>query len=595
MFDDPVTDVGVTPGGEQVVATDAGFVKAWQDGTVKTLHRPERRETSPEGPEVLEVAVSESGRQLLWVLNRNGGSTVVLQDEKRGQRFHRDVEGYVRHGVIDRGEVMVLDSGYGLWMRLDLSLARVLSRGDAGIGNHNYAAAVAPDGRSFTYTNSAPSIPVWRTQGSSPDRGEEGGLHGRGPGVFPKALALSGEARRLAVVDSGTIYLSRPTPGASGTSDYRDVLTGFARAGVSDVAFLGGPDRLASTSDDLVAVWDVAQHARTATLDRATVGFGCVACPGPVVRVSGGSRIAYVTDSLTNPVIHDLADGSELTAGDDFGTWGPQLWDGSDTVIQGYANGTIGFIDAASGQLKKEWPAVSARGLIALSWLEAGRRLASVDDEGVLRVRDSTSGRLLRTWRPPKSWGEFYPRPRSVAVDDSGRHIAFAIENRVEVVDTSTGDLNTLRYDENERGQLTVEYTAGLLMVATLNALEAWDSAGATLRRRLEVEPNLAGPISDPSFTTIAYQRQDGRVVVLDVASEEEIGSFAVPASIEALKSGLAFDPVGSALYVVTEGTGDKGQIQRWELTPEALIDSLCAASGRCSADDRAAESGTYR
>jgi hypothetical protein len=344
VFDTPVTNIAVSSAGQRVVATDSHSVQAVAGGKAELLF-----DAGPD--EVVKVAVSDTGRHTAYLTDApDGGATLTVMDAS-GQSRTRDFDGYLRHLVVTDDEVTVLDGGYGSWTRLDLTLSTVLASGDASFGAHNYAVALSPDGRSFTYTNSAREIPVWVTS-SAPTEWDLPALEGRGPGVLPQGLALSNNVDRLAVLDSGVIYVS-DLRGSSSGEDYVAELTGFSRAGVTGMAFLGGSDRLMSTSAEQVAIWDLRQLSRISTRHRARVLYGCVACAGPAVKVSPGSHVAYVTEGFTNPVIHDLDDGSERWWDDRFGTFGPQLWDGPDTLVQAFEDGTLGFIDAETGQLER--------------------------------------------------------------------------------------------------------------------------------------------------------------------------------------------------------------------------------------------------
>ena len=206
-----------------------------------------------------------------------------------------------------------------------------------------------------------------------------------------------------------------------------------------------------------------------------------------------------------------------------------------------------------------------------------------------MTVRDADTGAVDRTWTPPGSLGDIAPSNQGyTSVDEEAQHIAYVDgsfeEQKVHVVDTASGETSTIEYDE-EVGRLSVDYVGDHLLVSTRDSLEVWDRTGANLDRRFALGLTLGMPLADPTFSTIAYQRQDGRIVLLDVESGEEIGGFVVPAQVEGIKSGFAFDEDGTELVVVTEGqSGDRGQLQRWQISPEALVDSLCAASDACPA-----------
>jgi hypothetical protein len=78
----------------------------------------------------------------------------------------------------------------------------------------------------------------------------------------------------------------------------------------------------------------------------------------------------------------------------------------------------------------------------------------------------------------------------------------------------------------------------------------------------------------------VAGQRPDGVVIVTDVDSGEEVARFQLPASAEALKTTVVFDDDETEAVSVTEGAGDEGMVQVWQLRPAAWAASACETAG---------------
>jgi WD40 repeat protein len=389
----------------------------------------------------------------------------------------------------------------------------------------------------------------------------------------------------MAVAASGSVYVSATRPSATGTDPYRAVLGGRSGPGVSGVAFLGGPDRLVTSSGSGVALWDLRQFQRVATRQSARVVPGCVACAGPLVATTDGSRVAFESDTFDSPVIHDLADGRELRWADS--TYGPQLWDGERRLVLGFADGSVRTVDATTGQAGPAWPDPQPAAISYLRWVDDGSHVAVVDARGGLTVRDP-DGTVVRRFAPPASIRNGYVASGYAAVDSHADHVAYRVTHGVMVVDTHSG--RTVARVARKATAADLEFIGDRLLVSTFSADESgydvdlYRDYGRTLARHWTLAHLLEPPVVDQALTEMAYQEQSGRIVVRRLSTGEQLASFTVPAQIEGIKSGFAFTPDGRRLVVVTEGgQSDNGHVEDWQIATGSLVGSLCAARSTCS------------
>lgn len=563
-------------------------------------------ERAPARQDVSAVAVSADGAAVVYTktATADGRSQIVNVDRVTGRSRTTQLGSWVNAIAMTPSRITVLSPTLGAWFAFDPLLTRLVGHGKLGFGAHDYGSALSPSGRWATYTNSAPKVPVWATTSSGPRQNgfSDPQMFGRGPGVNPQGMALADDGT-LALVDAGVVYVSTPT--AQGAHSYRAVLQGFSAAGVTALAFRGGSTALVAASANHVVFWNLAQYSRIAVQRPASVAASCVACVGPAVEFSpDGNKVAYVDSGYRQPVVHDFMSSWQVSGTPSWtGGYGPVLWDGSSRVLFAYGDGRIDDVAVPGAKPVKHWAAASAHSTAYLG-LTAQHHVAAVDDLGVLTVRNGRTGAVERTWKPPPTLlhRATFDNPGWVAVDPGARYVAYVIMRPdtsyvVDVVDTATDRMHAIPVPAD--GTPNVTYVGRRLVVATAGAADSGatilDRAGAHREQSVHLGGALTEPVFAPSLRTMAYERADGRVVIADVASGAEIGGFSVPASVEALKTGLAFSDDGASLAAVTEGTGSIGRIQRWIVDPTQLMASLCATSecGTPSVESRSARPAT--
>ena len=581
----PVTAVATSSGGTRILATDGRVVDAVTGRRVTRVARP--------GRGVSTVALSADGAREVYVVSFGYpvSSTVHSTSAGGAGGARRTFKGPIYDAAaLSPGRLTLFDDVEGRWFNMSNRLGGPVTHGRARLRGPLYASALAPDGSTIALSNNSDSVPVWRTGPGQPTGSQVQIPHGYGhePGVVPQTMALSAGGDLMAIADSGSIYVSAVSPRrASAGAPYLATLTGTSRSEVSHLAFAGSDDsRLVSTSADQVAVWDLQQYARIGLVQRARVETSCNTCPGYSVAVSSGSHLAYEAYQFQKPVVHDLADGRDLKlTSDRFAVWGPQLWSISSPtlMLQGFAQGGIAVLDATTGQWRTTWPAGSHKALVYLHWV-SGHRLVAVDAADVTTFRDATSGKVLRTVEPvnplPKHTA---PNWNQVSVSDDGRYLATVVSRHVLVSDLRSRRVVARLAEPDVPGSpVTVRFAAGhRLFVFRDGQAQVVRVPSARRLAFVRLSHFLEQPVVDPAGSTIVYQKLNGSLVLVDVRTSREIGRVALPASIEARKSGYDFTPDGKDLLVVTEGTGAYGQVVRLDVSVPALHSSVCRAAGR--------------
>jgi WD40 repeat protein len=580
-----ITSVTASRDGTAVAASDGTHVVAWSAG----FHA----QTIPtSAPVIAAVTLSPSGRLVAVSSGASkfnyGSLTVVdLSSHRVMGRTVDDGGNYV--AVPDDTQLITFEGSTGYWARRRLPDLSLIAHSKTNLfGVHDYAAALSTSGDFFTYTNSAEQIPIWTTSGTSnPDQPP---LWGRGPGRLPQALAVSSDGTRLAVADSGAIYLSNTVHAGQAQSMFE--MDGQSTVNADGLAFLDN-NRLVSADGAQLAYWDIKQASRIATVQPATVPTSCVGCqPAWVEPSPDGRYLAYETDGDGSVFVDDLTQqrSAQTRLTDNDHGYGPPVWsaDGRHLLL---ARTDVGDVDVRStdGNLQPpRWPPSPTLGQVAATRLTAdGTRLVQVSSTGAVVIRDVQTGRPLQTIPTPlkANGGNLYAG--SVAIRSDGRAIAYLVwtgdpqTSTVKYLDTVTRQSRVL-VPSQPFG--TVRFAGPYLLVASFDGtVELRDSNTTALIRTLPIGGNiLSGPAADDAGDKMAVQRADGTVVISQLPTGTTIGTFQLPAQIEGLRTGMAFSHDGNTLYTVTEGrTEDLGQIEQWQLVPEKWAAAACRSAGR--------------
>jgi WD40 repeat protein len=533
-------------------------------------------------------------------------TTVTARRLADGSAVRATVPGHgLSELVADASTLTGFDGGQGYWIRWSLPDLRPVADVVESFGAHNYASAMSDDGASFSWTNSGATVPVWDTPGARggvpPGASDPSATRwGRSRGVSPDAMALSRGGRRLAVSDAGTVYVSEPvTDENAATISWQ--LHGLAGVGVRNLRFLDD-DRLVSTGQRQLAVWDLQQVSPLTTWQWADVPSACVACSGVSAALSPDGRwVASLADAVAAPVVvHDFRsqqDSSYEAPGDS--EVGPPAWapDGRHVLVPRGELGSVDVVDAATATRVATWPSDGSKEeVIAARLTSGGTRYLTVGTSGRATVRDARSGRVLRRTPPlPPAYRLDEDYSRRAAIDAQGTRMALSGQRGgqtgqygVETVDLATGVVTRLL--GTAEFVHAVNYAGDRLLVSgsSERARTSWikvfgGADGTTLVRDVDTGPGmLEAAVGSETGPLIAYQALDGSVTLLDATTGDPVGSFPLQASTEALKTGLVFERSGRRLVTVSEGDDDtSGYIETWSVDPRDVTSTLCRLAGR--------------
>jgi WD40 repeat protein len=573
---------------DTVVATDGYQVALLHPGSAPATL------TTHNEKDLTAVAISSTADTVIYAsaLYGQSGGTITEQDVNAGTHSSVSVATLALDQlVMESPNVLGFDGGTGYWARFSLPDLHVVNSLHPSFGTHDYAYAMSGDGASFSYTNGAASIPVWDTA-TSRDGPNQTAWNanptrwGRAPGVAPDAMALSQHGRYLAMSDAGTVYVSEPNadPGAT---PIRWQLTGVSNAGVDNLQFLGD-DFLISSGQRQLAMWDFDQISPIATFQWAYVPSSCVACSGTLPLPSpDGRRVAYLAGS--GVLVHDFSSGQDGWYSNPAGSTGLPSWSPDGRYLLVPVNGSVDVVASDSLTRIRTWPSDGlTEDVFTARYLDGNARFVTATPSGHVTIRNADTGQVLKvTPALPKQFQAQTYESRSVAINEVGTRLTLIGESGVHTFDLESGTATRLA-DASAYG-ISVQYAGGrlILTASSHEARTGWmniysGADGTTLLRHIDTGFGILEGGVGSEGRLVAYQARDGSVALIDSSDGTLVGTIPLRASVEAVKTGLAFDKTGNRLVTVTAGEDtDSSFIETWSVAPEALMHTLCRVAGR--------------
>ena len=524
-----IVDLASSRDGQTILATD-GYV-----ADIFRVGQAPRELARSRHPDLVATAVSTDGATVAYETASYAATSGLLTSTLTATSVESDwhvsqiIRNYSFSNIsLSDGYLFGLDSAYGYWIKRSLSDLGPSGSLRAGFGAHNYASAMSADGSAITYTNSAAQIPVWDTalsrEGPNPSIWEANPTRwGHGPGVRPQAMALSADGKRLAVADSGTIYVTDPA-GDANTASQVAQLTGLSEQSISHIVFLDDV-HLAATSGTTLTLYDLTQVSPLTISQPGQVPPACTACPGTAVFPSpDGDKVAFMDDvgPVISLVIHNLRTGREVTyeerSAANGATLGPPTWspNGLFLLIPRAVDGSVDVLSADRLERVRLWPTGGHAGTIVSSrFVDGGRQFVTVAKDGRVTVRDGTTGEILRITSPSQSIGVGdSARPQWASVNSTGSRVTFLSVKGVFTVDLVRGTATRLPMESDQSEvcgsagvasqgpecATSVAYVGDTLRVAGwqeggANWINIYRSDGTTFVRRVTLpEGILRGP-----------------------------------------------------------------------------------------------------
>lgn len=606
-----IRDLATNQDGTVVTAVDDTGVSIIAPGSAPTAVAVDS------GQRPMAVGVSPSGRYIgvsVWNAGVTG-STLYLLDRTSGGVSSQTLPTFsIPPDAIvfpDDGHVVLFDGSYGIWERRTLPSFERTAGSGLGFGTHDYGSAMSADGRFFSYTNGADSLPIWPTEGTpSIDAPPRTAQVQQGS---PVGLAMNGDGSRIAYTTSSTIYVAHPAdqpkiPAAP------VVLGGFSPITTNTVAFLGGTgNRLLAAAGDKLAIWDVNQISRIAEMIYAKIPSSCNACTGPSVAAQpGGPGVAVVDGNFTSLDVQRFGSKRDTRQSRNAGlisppTYAPPLWtpDGGRIIQLSSADNSAEILLPTRGlPVSGSWPAApnplglsDAVSLVQLT--SDGRRVLEVHGSGALEVRNIATGEVVRHLDGPRSMAPtadgYSTLPQSaVTADPTASHVAVigpttdAIDSGITVYVTNVADGTVHSIDG--AGVTGIAYADDRLLVQrNSGSLELWTSDGTERADTIQGVPGtIVGPVTNGTtlVAEVSEVSNTDTVQLLDYPSGYPLGTLTPPQGDKPSSIGLAFSPGGRRLITATEGLGldeqttDAGQVVNWQTNPDAWTQIACASAG---------------
>jgi WD40 repeat protein len=574
-LDGAVRTVAAVADGTAAVAADSRSATLLPMNGGAALHLPMVPGQRPEW-----TAISPSGRYAAVVARSpedgNPTGSLTVHDLRTGEDRQASLDAdWDRVGFRDDSVLTLGRIGVGNWERREVAtLTPVLAAG-VNFGTHNSGNAFARNGEFVGFANVSGEVPIWHTANLAPNQ-DQPDLQGLEPGTSPEAMTISDDGRRLAIAETGTIYVSDTKATAPNTAVS---FTGSPSTNGNGVVFAGDDDHILSASADRVAFWDLRQFGRISRAVNVTMDYGCSACTEPPLVV-GPHADGVATQAQFAAVLNvlELSSGvrqRDLQATDPAVSWTP---DGS-LLMVATDHGGGRTLSRDGARLLADWPTdpFSQRSIATVP-IDGGNSVLVVDSAGNRILRDPRTGAVRTATPAPEGLRQLMADQtvEQVAVSHDAANVAVRRSDTVVVADLSDGTTRTL---ERGRAVASIQFTDDQLFVRRDDGVvEIWTKDGSRLLRTVSADiSNVRQVAVDPTGAMMALRRTDGGVVLADAGTGGELGQFPVTAGEDGGHTNLAFSPDGRKLVSVSTLSG----LQVWETTDEAWTRSNCRGAGR--------------
>jgi WD40 repeat protein len=394
------------------------------------------------------------------------------------------------------------------------------------------AVAFGPDSKTLVSAGEDGVVRLWDTSIPRPVRsfkGHQGAVRAVAFSPDGKILATGGDDRLVQLWDPAT------GKALANHKTHTDAVTSLAFSPDGQILASGGRERRALLCP--------LTPAQLQSLEfRGPVQIPAILCPGPVLALAfppGNKQIILAGDSFLGRF--DLTNGQLLTSypGNEWEVCSVAVSPDGSTVVAGGAEGVIRRWLLASGQeLVPPGPVGHSGLVVGMAVAPGGRHLATVGVEGTLQLWAARSGQRLWTARP--TWRDAYRGVlwSTTFVPPGGQVAGGGYDGVIRVWDTSTGKLvrEWLAHPDTPRiGALACSSDGRVLASAGVEYSKVLRSAGATgevflwnpaTGKRIGVcagAPVVKQLLFVLGDTVLAGGAADGTIVLWDATSGERL------------------------------------------------------------------------
>jgi WD40 repeat protein len=566
----PITEIATDADGGRIVATDGTELFIW-NGDSASRPIAERITVSGSGSNGKDIAISPSGATIVALDQpADGAPRLIVMAGDTGRVLNTSTaQATGPIGLPNDQMLNIQDLAQQSWVQESVPSLQVIGQGPPGI------LGLPGDGFGCCGYSADAGYLAWAkfdTVNVFADNPDPGTFYAVGahfsasvPIEKPDQFAVSGDGMAVAVAGAGQLFVSPVTANSPVAAQQ---LTGTGA--IDAVTFVGGDQQLVSADDTSLTYWDLQQTSQVlAAGPLITAPFAPQAGGRPQVAISpDGRHIAMYGPDHGDLILVDPSGSTTLQVptGLKLPIWDPR---NNEWLLLG-----DGAVRVAGQSLTPVWRQPNPGWPFAAQVSSDGLRVAEVNDDGAIQLRDLSDGTVLKSIP-----GD--PRSLGGAISADGTTAA-TIQGNGDVVVTN---VPTGHQDSRLTGYRAQEVAFGdnqLLVVGTENSLQVRSMDGTQLLRT--IPPDTSGDpyvTGIPGTRLIARLTDAGTAEVWNIDNGTQLASIPLPPANGVrprdLDTVLLGNPVGQELVSVSSN----GYLAHWQVSPEAWIQTACLRAGR--------------
>jgi hypothetical protein len=582
--------LSVSANGATVAAGDGTHAAVWRIGA------PTLRLATPAGQHPGSVVVTANGRYAVFhaepatpggaegfsILDlRSGRTTATHELLYGGSDFDAELFS------CGSDEVLILDAEQTTWVRRTIPSWHELQHVTMGFGVTNAVSRPSSDCSYVTTGGGAGAGRVYSLRDPSYTSGlPVPSLVANPPIGRSTTMALSPDARQLAVAEAGTIFVDIPRSPRARSSTSNIELTGEPT--VNDIVF-AGQSELISVSEQTIALWNLTQVDRLAKRSGLPVASACEACGAAKLALADNGRLAALDGNSETVTVSGASPGSPVVSlgNQGLGSWqlGLPVWMAGGKALSvpvGPPEGgdEVQLPPSDSPEIY-DWPAGDGNeAIVADAPGRSPTGITLVTANGEIFEQEARTGGVKMSVPGPPELSLPTSKIDDAAIDVGAGVVAEIVEGSVSLRTLAS---NSLQRSLPVREAARVLFAGPWLLVGKASGeFEVWTSHGTRMVGSLPGGSYTLEAAANETGTLLARVRTNDEVVLNALPSGEGAGSLPSGEPRGILRLGVAFGPRDDDLTTIMDPSSFGGQatlLQR-EIGPKALLQDACRAAG---------------